>query len=71
MNTKWKSLCTILVAGALVSGVLLADEKVLARVDGWPVLVRQQNALASTFHPELTDDLRIHRMLLEMIPAEP
>ena len=30
------------------------DVEVLARVDGWPVFVRQRNALATTFHPELT-----------------
>ncbi len=46
------------------------DVEVLARVDGWPVLVRDGNALASTFHPELTDDLRVHRMLLDLIPAQ-
>jgi 5'-phosphate synthase pdxT subunit len=40
------------------------DVEVLARVDGRPVFVRQGNVLATTFHPELTDDLRIHRLLL-------
>jgi 5'-phosphate synthase pdxT subunit len=39
--------------------------RVLARVEGWPVLVRQGNVLAATFHPELTDDPRVHRLLLE------
>jgi 5'-phosphate synthase pdxT subunit len=38
--------------------------EVLARVDGWPVCVRQGNAIATTFHPELTDDPRIHGLLL-------
>ena len=42
------------------------DVEVLARVDGWPVFVRQDNVLATTFHPELTDDTRIHRLLLEL-----
>jgi 5'-phosphate synthase pdxT subunit len=42
------------------------DVEVLARVDGWPVCVRQGRVLATTFHPELTDDLRIHRLLLEL-----
>jgi len=41
--------------------------EVLARVDGEPVLVRQGHVLAATFHPELTDDLRVHRLLLEAI----
>jgi len=35
----------------------------LARVDGDPVLVREGNVLAATFHPELTDDLRVHELL--------
>lgn len=39
--------------------------EVLARVDGEPVLVRQGSVLAATFHPELTDDPRVHRLLLE------
>jgi 5'-phosphate synthase pdxT subunit len=42
------------------------DLEVLARVDGWPVFVRQRNALATTFHPELTQDGRVHAALLEL-----
>jgi len=42
------------------------EVEVLARVDGWPVFVRQASALATTFHPELTDDLRVHRALLAL-----
>lgn len=41
-----------------------AEVEVLVRVDGAPVLVRQGAILASTFHPELTDDPRVHRLLL-------
>lgn len=40
--------------------------EVLASVDGHPVMVRQGNVLATAFHPELTGDLRVHRLLLEM-----
>ena len=40
--------------------------EILARVDGYPVLVRQGNALAATFHPELGTDTRIHRLLLDL-----
>ena len=32
----------------------------LASVDGRPVAVRQDNVLATSFHPELTDDSRLH-----------
>jgi 5'-phosphate synthase pdxT subunit len=38
--------------------------EVLLRVDDRPVLVRQGRILASTFHPELSGDDRIHRRLL-------
>jgi 5'-phosphate synthase pdxT subunit len=37
---------------------------VLAQVDGHPVLVRQGPVLAAAFHPELSDDLRIHQLFL-------
>lgn len=36
----------------------------LARFEERIVLARQSNLLASSFHPELTDDLRIHRLLM-------
>ena len=38
---------------------------VLAAVNGHPVMVRQGNILAASFHPELTADYRIHRMLVQ------
>ena len=41
--------------------------EVLADVDGHPVMVRQGPILAGSFHPELTGDDRIHRMLIESI----
>ena len=40
--------------------------KVLAEYDGMPVMVEQKNLLATTFHPELTDDLRIHKYFLKL-----
>jgi len=44
------------------------DAKVLATYQGDPVLVEQGRHLAATFHPELTDDARIHLMFLQKIP---
>ena len=38
---------------------------VLAHWQGCPVLVRQGTCLASSFHPELTTDLRLHRYFLQ------
>lgn len=40
---------------------------VLATVDDHPVMVRQGNIIGTSFHPELTSDTRIHRMLLDAI----
>ncbi len=44
------------------------DTKVLASYQGDPVLVEQGRHLAATFHPELTDDSRVHLMFLRKIP---
>jgi pyridoxal 5'-phosphate synthase pdxT subunit len=44
------------------------DAKVLATYEGDPVLVEQGRHLAATFHPELTDDSRVHLMFLQKIP---
>jgi 5'-phosphate synthase pdxT subunit len=40
------------------------EVEVLATVDGHPVLCRSGNVLVSAFHPELSDDLRIHELFL-------
>jgi 5'-phosphate synthase pdxT subunit len=40
--------------------------EVLAELDGVPVLVRHGSVLASSFHPELTTDRRVHRLFAEM-----
>jgi 5'-phosphate synthase pdxT subunit len=41
--------------------------EILAEVDGHPVAAREGNLLAVAFHTELTDDDRVHRLLLEMV----
>jgi 5'-phosphate synthase pdxT subunit len=48
-----------------------AGVEVLAEVDGHPVAVRQGNILAVSFHPELTDERRLHRWLLEHAKVTP
>ena len=44
-----------------------AEVEVLGSVDDHPVMVRQGRILATSFHPELTGDGRIHQMLLDLI----
>ncbi len=41
--------------------------QVLASVDDDPVLVRQGSHLASTFHPEMTGDNRVHKLFVAMV----
>jgi pyridoxal 5'-phosphate synthase pdxT subunit len=41
--------------------------KVLAEVDGHPVLARDGRFLVAAFHPELTDDTRLHELFLESV----
>ena len=43
------------------------EVEVLSSIDDHPVMVRQDKILATAFHPELTGDGRIHRMLLDSI----
>ncbi len=45
--------------------------EVLATVDRHPVMVRQGNILAVSFHPELTGDHRIHTMFLQVAENRP
>ena len=39
----------------------------LATRDGSPTLIRQGHLLAATFHPELTDDTRVHQLFLGIV----
>jgi 5'-phosphate synthase pdxT subunit len=41
--------------------------EVIAEREGHPVLVKQENILAATFHPELSNDSRVHELFLEMV----
>jgi len=43
------------------------DVEVLAEIEGHPVAVRQGNMLAVAFHPELTEDERIHAWLVDQV----
>jgi pyridoxal 5'-phosphate synthase pdxT subunit len=43
------------------------DVEVLAEVDGHAVLAREGRLLVAAFHPELTDDTRIHERFLNIV----
>jgi 5'-phosphate synthase pdxT subunit len=44
-----------------------SDAEVIGELDGEPVLVRDGRVLLAAFHPELTDDLRVHALFLELV----
>ena len=44
-----------------------AEVEVLAELDGEPVLLRQGDVIVASFHPELTDDTRVHERFLELV----
>ena len=46
-----------------------ASVEVLARREGFPILVRQGALMAATFHPELSADRRVHRLFVETVTA--
>jgi len=43
------------------------DVDILSKIEDNIILARQNNVLASTFHPELGEDTRIHKYFLKMI----
>lgn len=66
-------LTAVLGGSAVIEGVFIRapritrigpDVRVLGRLGGDPVLIRQGDIIAATFHPELTDDHRVHRLLV-------
>jgi 5'-phosphate synthase pdxT subunit len=47
-----------------------SEVEVLAEHEGRPVLLRQGRFLVASFHPELTDDTRVHERFLELVQEE-
>jgi pyridoxal 5'-phosphate synthase pdxT subunit len=46
------------------------EVEVLAEHDGEPVLLRQGRVLVASFHPELTEDTRVHERFIEIVREE-
>jgi pyridoxal 5'-phosphate synthase pdxT subunit len=47
-----------------------AGAKIIATLDGKGVMVRQGKLLGTSFHPELTDDPRIHKLFIDLVTRE-
>jgi len=43
------------------------DVEVLTELDGEAVLLREGRFLVASFHPELTDDTRVHQLFLDLV----
>ncbi len=67
-DLKFDALDGVPLEGVFIRAPVIAsvgpEVEVLARRDGDPVLVRQRNVLAATFHPELTPDRRVLDLFL-------
>lgn len=50
-----------------IEEIFADDCKAIATVDGHIVAARQGNQIATAFHPELDEDLRLHQFLIDMI----
>jgi 5'-phosphate synthase pdxT subunit len=46
------------------------DVEVLAELEGEPVLLRDGRFIVASFHPELTDDARVHQLFLDLVREE-
>ena len=57
----------VFIRAPMVTGVGPGAEVLARDPDGTPVTVRQGRVLATAFHPELTGDRRIHRLLASLI----
>ncbi|MEP6976699.1 MAG: pyridoxal 5'-phosphate synthase glutaminase subunit PdxT [Thermoleophilia bacterium] len=60
--------------GVFIRAPRVVDEgprvETLASYDGEPVLLREGRFLVASFHPELTDDTRVHERFLELVRQE-
>ena len=60
-----------LLRGVFIRAPRVADVgaavEVLAELNGEPVLLREGRFLVASFHPELTDDTRVHELFLDLV----
>ncbi|MDR5712482.1 pyridoxal 5'-phosphate synthase glutaminase subunit PdxT [Nesterenkonia flava] len=61
-----RPLDAMFIRAPVIEDVAGADVEVLAEAQGSPVAVRQGNVLAASFHPELTQDHRLHAHFVDL-----
>ena len=57
----------IFIIAPYIEAIASDDTNILASIDGHIVAVRYKNQLALAFHPELSQDNRIHSYFIDMI----
>lgn len=70
MDMKGEPLRVVQIRAPMITKVKSSDVKVLASYNNNPILVQQGNKLACTFHPELTKDMRVHRLFLRIVQEQ-
>ena len=49
------------------TGIVKYHVQILSKFDGRIVAVKQDNIIGTSFHPELSDDYRMHRFFIDLI----
>ncbi|MFH1587939.1 MAG: pyridoxal 5'-phosphate synthase glutaminase subunit PdxT [Candidatus Diapherotrites archaeon] len=66
-NNSEKLFNAVFIRAPQIKSILSNKVEVLAECEKKPVMLRQGNILVSMFHPELTNDLRIHEYFISLI----
>lgn len=61
----------VFIRGPAISSILSNDVEVLASYEDKIVAIQQNNLIGIAFHPELTDDTRLHELFIELILKSP
>lgn len=69
LNPSQPSYHLTFIRGPVFSAVFGRAKPLLSLPDGRIVAVRQDNLLATSFHPEMTEDTRFHQYFLEMVES--
>ncbi|MDE6149321.1 MAG: pyridoxal 5'-phosphate synthase glutaminase subunit PdxT [Ruminococcus sp.] len=62
-----KEIPQVFIRAPYIEKILHKDCEVLSEHDGFVTGVKYKNLIATSFHPELTDDLTVHKYFIEMI----
>lgn len=67
LNNEKRQFQAIFIRAPKIAQLNSEEIKILAEFDEAPILVQYKNILAATFHPELTEDTRIHEKFIQLL----